>query len=54
MIKIPIMEKKHGGWYYEMPQLGYNCRVTDLQCAMGYHNQKRLIHETKTGNSQKV
>lgn len=22
-------------WYYEMKDLGYNCRITDIQCALG-------------------
>lgn len=24
-----------GGWYYEMQELGYNYRITDIQCALG-------------------
>jgi UDP-4-amino-4,6-dideoxy-N-acetyl-beta-L-altrosamine transaminase len=26
---------EHGPWYYEMQDLGYNYRITDLQCALG-------------------
>lgn len=29
-------------WYYEMPELGYNYRVTDFQCAMGRTQLARL------------
>ncbi|WP_055447265.1 UDP-4-amino-4,6-dideoxy-N-acetyl-beta-L-altrosamine transaminase [Lacinutrix mariniflava] len=29
------MEENHGGWYYEMQELGYNYRLTDIQCALG-------------------
>lgn len=27
--------ENHGGWYYEMQQLGYNHRITDFQAALG-------------------
>ena len=29
------MEERHGGWYYEMTELGYNYRLTDFQAALG-------------------
>jgi UDP-4-amino-4,6-dideoxy-N-acetyl-beta-L-altrosamine transaminase len=29
------MLENHGGWYYEMQQLGYNYRITDIQAALG-------------------
>ncbi len=29
-------------WYYEMIELGYNYRITDLQCALGISQLKRL------------
>ena len=29
------MEENHGGWYYEMKDLGYNYRLTDIQSALG-------------------
>ncbi len=29
-------------WYYEMQELGYNYRVTDLQCALGRSQLERL------------
>ncbi len=30
-----LMKEYHGGWYYEMQELGYNYRLTDFQCALG-------------------
>ncbi len=29
------MSEDHGGWYYEMQELGYNYRLTDIQSALG-------------------
>ena len=29
------MRENHGGWYYEMQELGYNYRLTDIQSALG-------------------
>ncbi len=31
-----------GGWYYEMQELGYNYRITDIQCALGISQLSRL------------
>jgi UDP-4-amino-4,6-dideoxy-N-acetyl-beta-L-altrosamine transaminase len=31
-----------GGWYYEMQALGFNYRITDLQCALGLSQLARL------------
>lgn len=31
----------HGGWYYEMLELGYNYRITDIQCALGLSQLKK-------------
>lgn len=33
---------KQGGWYYEMTELGYNYRMTDLQAALGISQLKKL------------
>jgi dTDP-4-amino-4,6-dideoxygalactose transaminase len=33
---------EQGSWYYEMQELGYNCRITDLQSALGRSQLKRL------------
>ena len=35
------MEENHGGWYYEMQELGYNYRLTDIQSAMGISQLKK-------------
>ena len=29
-------------WYYEMPELGYNYRITDMQAALGVSQLRRL------------
>jgi perosamine synthetase len=31
-----------GGWYYEMQALGFNYRITDVQCALGLSQLDRL------------
>ena len=42
MTKDPSqMEEKHGDWYYEMLELGYNYRITDIQCALGLMQLQR-------------
>jgi perosamine synthetase len=38
--RSPLSE--FGPWYYEMQELGYNYRITDLQCALGRSQLKRL------------
>jgi len=30
-----LLTENHGGWYYEMQELGYNYRLTDIQAALG-------------------
>jgi UDP-4-amino-4,6-dideoxy-N-acetyl-beta-L-altrosamine transaminase len=37
-----FVNKKEGGWYHEMQDLGFNYRLTDIQCALGV-NQLRKI-----------
>lgn len=37
-----LENKNEGGWYYEMQALGYNYRITDLQCALGLSQLKKL------------
>jgi perosamine synthetase len=34
--------EKQGSWFYEMVDLGYNYRITDLQCALGLSQLKKL------------
>jgi len=33
---------KRAAWYYEMQALGYNYRITDMQCALGLSQLKKL------------
>ena len=43
MTKAPrLLTRNDGPWYYEMPVLGYNYRITDLQCALGVSQLKKL------------
>lgn len=37
----PVLAER-GPWYYEMQELGYNYRITDLQCALGRSQLQRL------------
>lgn len=39
--QVPYSTEK-GGWYYEMTDLGYNYRMTDLQAALGVSQLKKL------------
>jgi perosamine synthetase len=34
--------RREGTWFYEMVDLGYNYRITDLQCALGLSQLSRL------------
>lgn len=42
----PVNEP-HGGWYMEMQELGYNYRLTDIQCALGISQLKRAEENLK-------
>jgi UDP-4-amino-4,6-dideoxy-N-acetyl-beta-L-altrosamine transaminase len=35
-------DENAGQWYYEMQHLGYNYRLTDIQCALGISQLKKL------------
>lgn len=37
-----MLSKNDGAWYYEQIDLGYNYRITDVQCALGISQMKRL------------
>jgi UDP-4-amino-4,6-dideoxy-N-acetyl-beta-L-altrosamine transaminase len=39
---VDFMNEPHGAWYHEMQVLGYNYRITDIQCALGVSQLKRL------------
>ncbi|MGE4496856.1 MAG: UDP-4-amino-4,6-dideoxy-N-acetyl-beta-L-altrosamine transaminase [Deferribacterales bacterium] len=36
-----FVNESHGGWYHEMQELGYNYRITDIQCALGISQLSR-------------
>lgn len=36
------LKEYHGPWYHEMQFLGYNYRITDIQCALGISQLKKL------------
>jgi perosamine synthetase len=42
--------QKLGGWFYEMEELGYNYRITDIQCALGASQLRKLSKWIKTRN----
>lgn len=37
-----LMSRNDGSWYYEQIDLGYNYRITDVQCALGISQMNRL------------
>lgn len=37
-----MSKESEGAWYYEQLELGYNYRITDLQCALGLSQLSRL------------
>ncbi len=37
-----MMEKNDGPWYYEQIDLGYNYRITDMQCALGTSQMDKI------------
>lgn len=37
-----LANKKEGSWYYEQLELGYNYRITDIQCALGISQLNKL------------
>jgi dTDP-4-amino-4,6-dideoxygalactose transaminase len=39
--EAPVLQER-GPWYYEMQELGYNFRITDIQCALGLSQLKQL------------
>jgi len=36
-----LLHENHGGWYYEMQELGFNYRLTDFQAALGNSQLQR-------------
>jgi len=43
-----LLQKNEGSWYYEQQSLGYNYRITDIQCALGISQMKKLDRFIKT------
>jgi UDP-4-amino-4,6-dideoxy-N-acetyl-beta-L-altrosamine transaminase len=39
---VSLMTHNEGAWYYEQFDLGYNYRITDIQCALGISQMKKL------------
>lgn len=37
-----LMSKNEGPWYYEQIDLGYNYRITDIQCALGISQMDKI------------
>lgn len=35
-------QRRMGGWYYEMLELGWNYRITDIQCALGMSQLSKI------------
>ncbi len=41
--KTPGMAHSVGSWYHEMRELGFNYRITDVQCALGLSQLKKAV-----------
>ncbi|WP_017756425.1 UDP-4-amino-4,6-dideoxy-N-acetyl-beta-L-altrosamine transaminase [Calidifontibacillus oryziterrae] len=41
-IRSDILYRDEGPWYYEMVELGYNYRITDLQASLGLSQMQKL------------
>jgi perosamine synthetase len=39
--RCPLLSEK-GPWFYEMHEVGFNCRITDIQCALGLSQLNKL------------
>jgi UDP-4-amino-4,6-dideoxy-N-acetyl-beta-L-altrosamine transaminase len=39
---LSMVHESEGPWYYEQVELGYNYRITDIQCALGISQLRRL------------
>lgn len=51
------MKENHGGWFYEMQELGFNYRLTDFQSALGItqleKNKKGVLRRNTIANKYK-
>ncbi|WP_022662604.1 UDP-4-amino-4,6-dideoxy-N-acetyl-beta-L-altrosamine transaminase [Paucidesulfovibrio longus] len=43
--------EKAGGWYYEMTELGFNYRITDIQCALGISQLNKMPRSLEVRNA---
>ena len=52
------MKENHGGWYYEMQELGFNYRLTDIQSALGItqlaKNTRGVIRRNEIADNYKT
>lgn len=39
---VDLMSENQGPWYYQQLDLGYNYRITDIQCALGVSQMRKL------------
>ena len=42
-----LLNENHGGWYYEMQELGYNYRLPDILCTLGISQLERATSGIK-------
>lgn len=42
-----LLQENHGGWYYEMQELGYNYRLSDIHAALGISQIQRSAQTLK-------
>lgn len=45
-----IMAENHGGWFYEMQELGFNYRLTDIQSALGITQLQKNVKGVQRRN----
>jgi len=45
-----LLYENHGGWYYEMQELGYNYRLSDMQAALGVSQLERAEEGVRKRN----
>lgn len=46
-----LLLENHGGWYYEMQELGYNYRLSDIQAALGVSQMSRAKEGVERRNT---
>lgn len=46
-----MTETPHGPWFYEQQELGFNYRITDIQCALGESQLKKLVSFVDSRNA---